>query len=228
MNLRAGISILMGSISLLSAQAQAERKDTLLQNSDKEIYINQEVLKSIEFNFLPKTGSLQVQPLMDERKPWMDLRKDLPISLTDTTIIGKKYIRMLPYSIWKYDNSHLRNLTKIDTLTIRLKLNPDKIKPLPGMGHGYIVLPAGMDQSVTPSNHPLIGFDANKLLFETFTKRGRNIKRNREGEKIWKIYENYVPTKADALKWKGNKKRIPKDTLTISKDSIRYHFINTK
>lgn len=145
MNLRAGISILMGSFSMLSAQAQTKRKDTLLQKQDKEIHINQEALRNIEFNFLPKTGSHQVQPMMDERKPWMDLRKDFPISLNDTTIIGKKYIRMLPYSIWKYDDSHLRNLTKLDTLTIRLKLNPEKIKPLPGMGHGYLVLPAEMD-----------------------------------------------------------------------------------
>ena len=229
MNLRAGISILITSISLVSAQAQTERNDTLLQKRNNEIHINQEALKSIEFNFLPQTEIMKHKPKMDERKPWMDLRKDLPISLTDTTIIGKKYIRMLPYSIWEYDDSHLSYQTGMDTLTIRIELNPEKIKPLPGMGHGYIVLPAGMDQSVTPSNHPLGGFNADKALYETFTKRGRAIKRNRKRAKAWKIYNDYVPTKEDSLKWYGNKKRIPKNTPTIPVDSINDHyFMNTK
>ena len=96
------------------------------------------------------------------------------------------------------------------------------------MGHGYRVVPEGMDQSVTPSNHPIGGFSADKLLFENLTKRGRAIKRNRKKAKAWKIYKDYVPTKDDSLKWYGNKKRIPKDTLTLfNKDSIN-HFINTK
>ena len=127
---------------------------------------------------------------------------------------------MLPYSIWEYDNSHLSHQSRNDTLTIRMKLNEDNIKPLPGMGHGYRVLPAGMDQSITPSNHPIGGFSADKLLFENFTKRGRAIKRNRKRAKAWKIYNDYIPTKEDSLKWYGNKNRAPKDTTN--------HFINTK
>ena len=35
------------------------------------------------------------------------------------------------------------------------------------------------------------------------------------------IYNDYVPTKEDSLKWYGNKKRTPKDTLNIiKKDSL--------
>ena len=109
-----------------------------------------------------------------------------------------------------------------------MELNPENIKPLPGMGHGYRVVPEGMDQSVTPSNRPVTGFSADKLLFENLTKRGRAIKRNRKKAKAWKIYKDYVPTKEDSLKIYGNKKRIPKDTLTLlNKNSIN-HFINTK
>ena len=146
--------------------------------------------------------------------------------MTDTTTYRKKkYIRMLPYSIWGYDNSHLRY--RKDTLSIRMKLNMDKIKPAPGMGHGYRVVPGGMDQSVTPSNNPIGGFSADKILYENLTKRGRAIKRNKKKAKAWKTYKDYVPTKEDSLKWYGNKKRIPKDTLLINKDSINY-FINTK
>ena len=114
---------------------------------------------------------------------------------------------MLPYSIWGEDVSS-RGYKQEDTLTI--KLDMDYLKEM------YI-----------PINKPLIGFDADKILFENLTKRGRAIKRNRKKAKAWKIYKDYVPTKEDSLKWNKNKKRIPKDTLHINKDSIHY-FINTK
>ena len=226
MNPRAGISILFCCIGILSAQAQSERKDSLQRKKDGEIYINQEAVKSIEFNFMAQPDIMRSKPMMDETKPWMEFRKDLPMNLTDTTTLTKKkYIRMLPYSIWGHDDAHLKS--NKDTLIIRMKLNLDNIKPLPGMGHGYRVVPGGMDQSVTPSNNPIGGFSADKLLFENFTKRGRAIKRNRKKAKAWKIYKDYVPTKEDSLKLYGNKKRIPKDTLHIKKDSTN-HFMNTK
>ena len=226
MNSRAGISILACCIGILSAHAQSEKKDSLQQKKEGEIYINQEAVKSIEFNFMGQPEIMKPKPKMDERKPWMEYRKDLPVNMTDTiTYRKKKYIRMLPYSIWGYDNSHLRY--RKDTLSIRMKLNMDKIKPAPGMGHGYRVVPGGMDQSVTPSNNPIGGFSADKILYENFTKRGRTIRRNKKKAKAWKTYKDYVPTKEDSLKWYGNKKRIPRDTLLINKDSINY-FINTK
>jgi hypothetical protein len=226
MNPRAGISILVCSIGILSAQAQSEKKDSLQRKKEGEIYINQEAVKSIEFNFMAQPDIMRPKPMMDETKPWMEFRKDLPMNLTDTTTLTKKkYIRMLPYSIWGHDDAHLKS--NKDTLIIRMKLNLDNIKPLPGMGHGYRVVPGGMDQSVTPSNNPIGGFSADKLLFENFTKRGRAIKRNRKKAKAWKIYKDYVPTKEDSLKLYGNKKRIPKDTLHIKKDSTN-HFMNTK
>ena len=226
MNPRAGISILFCCIGILSVHAQSERKDLLQRKKDGEIYINQEAVKSIEFNFMAQPDIMRPKPMMDETKPWMEFRKDLPMNLTDTTTLTKKkYIRMLPYSIWGHDDSHLKS--NKDTLIIRMKLNLDNIKPLPGMGHGYRVVPEGMDQSVTPSNNPIGGFSADKLLFENFTKRGRAIKRNRKKAKAWKIYKDYVPTKEDSLKLYGNKKRIPKDTLHIKKDHTN-HFMNTK
>jgi hypothetical protein len=226
MNPRAGISILACCIGILSVHAQSERKDSLQRKKDGEIYINQEAVKSIEFNFMAQPDIMRPKPKMDETKPWMEFRKDLPMNLTDTTTLTKKkYIRMLPYSIWGHDDAHLKS--NKDTLIIRMKLNLDNIKPLPGMGHGYRVVPGGMDQSVTPSNNPIGGFSADKLLFENFTKRGRAIKRNRKKAKAWKIYKDYVPTKEDSLKLYGNKKRIPKDTLHIKKDSTN-HFMNTK
>ena len=226
MNPRAGISILACCIGILSAQAQSERKDSLQRKKEGEIYINQEAVKSIEFNFMAQPEIMKPKPKMDDTKPWMEFRKDLPINMTDTTTQRKKkYIRMLPYSIWGEEK--LPEGYQPKSPSIKLKLNLDNIKPLPGMGHGYRVVPGGMDQSVTPSNNPIGGFSADKLLFENFTKRGRAIKRNRKKAKAWKIYKDYVPTKEDSLKLYGNKKRIPKDTLHIKRDSTN-HFMNTK
>ena len=94
---RAGISILVCSIGILSVHAQSEKKDSLRFKKEGEIYINQEAVKSIEFNFMAKPEALQQKPRMDERKPWLEFRKDLPMNLTDTTTLKKsKYIRMLP------------------------------------------------------------------------------------------------------------------------------------
>jgi hypothetical protein len=73
----------------------------------------------------------------------------------------------------------------------------------------------------------LIGFDADKLLFENLTKRGRAIKHNRKHAKAWKTYNDSIAYKEDSLEWEENKKRIPKDTLIVNKDSLHY-FINTK
>ena len=230
MNPRAVTSILVCCIGIFSIHAQSEKKDSLRFKKEGEIYINQEAVKSIEFNFMSQPEIIKPKPKMDERKPWMEFRKDIPKNFTDTTTWRKpKYTRATPYTPYtRYDEDPIydRVLTK-DTLSIRMKLNMDKIKLAPGMGHGYRVVPGGMDQSVTPSNNPITGFDADKILFENLTKRGRAIKRNRKKAKAWKIYKDYVPTKEDSLKWYGNKKRIPKDTLHINKDSINY-FINTK
>ena len=93
--------------------------------------------------------------------------------------------------------------------------------------HGYRVVPGGMDQTVTPSNNPIGGFDADKLLFENLTKRGRAIKHNRKHAKAWKTYNDSIANKEDSLEWEENKKRIPKDTLIVNKDS-RHYFLNTK
>ena len=228
MNPRAGIGILVCCIGVLSAHAQNEKKDSLNQKKEGEIYINQEAVKSIEFNFTAQPEMMRPKPRMDERKPWMEFKKDLPINMTDTTTFRKrKYTRIRPYTIWGYDDAHMHYNKDKDTLAIRMKLNMDKIKPLPGMGHGYRVVPGGMDQSVTPSNRPITGFSADKLLFENFTKRGRAIKRNKKKAKAWKKYKDHVPTKEDSLKLYENKKRIPKDTLIIKEDTLN-HFINTK
>ena len=202
MNPRAGISILVCSIGILTAQAQLTQEDSIrlkrMLEGKEEIIINQEAVKSIEFNFVPREELLRQRPMMAEDKPWMKFIKKLPkefISVRkDTTDSG-----------------------------IRFKLNQEKLKPLPWLMHGYRVVPGGMDQTVTPSNNPIGGFDADKLLFETFTKRGRAIKRNRKRAKAWKTYNDSVPNQQDTLAGYENKKRIPQDTLHIKGSYKSFH-----
>ena len=213
---RISLSILFCLMGILTSKAQLSRRDSIrlkqLLEGDKEIKLNQEAVKSIQFNFAPDINEMH-KPKMSEEKPWMEFNKSLPKNFNDTVQWRKpKYIRLLPYTIFtRLGEDPVNDIiikTRKDTLRMKLKL--DYLKE-------YI-----------PQHQPIVSFDAEKLLYENLTKRGRAIRRNRKRAKAWKIYNDYVPTKEDSLKWYGNKKRIPKDTLVISVDSIDHHFINTK
>ena len=213
---RISLSILFCIIGILTSKAQLSRRDSIrlkqLLEGDKEIKLNQEAVKSIQFNFAPDINEMH-KPKMSEERPWMEFNKSLPKNFNDTVQWRKpKYIRLLPYTIFtRLGEDPVNDIiikTRKDTLRMKLKL--DYLKE-------YI-----------PQHQPVVSFDAEKLLYENLTKRGRAIRRNRKRAKAWKIYNDYVPTKEDSLKWYGNKKRIPKDTLVISVDSIDHHFINTK
>lgn len=78
-----------------------------------------------------------------------------------------------------------------------------------------------LNLEIPNTSAPLATFDADKFLFENFTKRGRAIKHNRKHANAWKIYNDYQPTHEDSLKWEKNKKRIPKDTLAIVSDTLK-------
>ena len=213
---RISLSILFCLMGILTSKAQLSRRDSIrlkqLLEGDKEIKLNQEAVKSIQFNFAPDINEMH-KPKMSEEKPWMEFDKSLPKNFNDTVQWRKpKFIRLLPYTIFtRLGEDPVNDIiikTRKDTLRMKLKL--DYLKE-------YI-----------PQHQPVVSFDAEKLLYENLTKRGRAIRRNRKRAKAWKIYNDYVPTKEDSLKWYGNKKRIPKDTLTLlNKDSIN-HFINTK
>ena len=77
-----------------------------------------------------------------------------------------------------------------------------------------------MNFEIPQTSTALASFDADKFLFENFTKRGRAIKRNRKHALAWKIY-NDSTTQADSLTKTEIKKRIPKDTLAIACDTLK-------
>ena len=208
MTQRVNFSILFCTISILTAQAQWNKQDSIrlqeLLNGDGELKINTEAVKSIHFDF-------QSDKNFGDTTKWV--RPNF-VRLTPYT----------PYTTWHEDpvNDPIF-LKRKDSLTISWKLN---IKLIPGLQNGYVILPAGMDQTVTPSNNPLIGgLDADKFLYESLTKRGRAIRRNRNRAKGWKIYQSYVPTRQDSILFPRISKvseqdSLPKqDTLLIKKDS---------
>lgn len=234
MTRRVSISILFCTISVLTAQAQWSKQDSIrlheLLNGDGELKINTEAVKSINFDFKSDKDKIKGTPLMSEDKPWMKFLKDLPKNFGDTTQwVRPKFVRLnpyTPYTTWHEDpvNDPIFLNNRKDSLKMSWKL---KIKLIPGLQNGYVVVPAGMDQTVTPSNNPLVGgLDANKFLYESLSKRGRAIRRNRERAKGWKIYQNYVPTRHDSLLFPRTNRAfeqdaLPKqDTLFIKKDSV--------
>lgn len=213
---RISLSILFCILGILASKAQLSKRDSIrlkqLLEGDEEIKLNPEAVKNIQFNFARDINEMR-KPKMSEEKPWMEFNKSLPKNFNDTVQWRKsKYIRLLPYTIFTQLGEDPVNdkIIKTHKDTLRIKLKFDYLKK-------YI-----------PQHQPVVSFDAEKLLYENLTKRGRAIRRNRKRAKAWKIYNDYVPTKEDSLKWYGNKKRITKDTLTISVDSIDHYFINTK
>lgn len=250
MTRRVSISILFCTISVLAAQAQWSKQDSIrlqeLLNGDGELKINTEAVKSIHFDFKSDKDKIKGSPLMSEDKPWMKFLKDLPKNFDDTTKwVRPKFVRLTPYTpytTWHEDpvNDPIFLSNRKDSLKMSWKLN---IKLIPGLQNGYVIVPVGMDQTITPSNNPLVGnLDTNKFLYESLTKRGRAIRRNRKRAKGWKVYQSYVPTLQDSILFpRINMKSkqdtlsgkdtlfFPKDSLYIKQDSLLFKYkINSK
>lgn len=82
MTQRVNFSILFCTISILTAQAQWNKQDSIrlqeLLNGDGELKINTEAVKSIHFDFKSDKDNIKGTPFMSEDKPWMKFLKDLP------------------------------------------------------------------------------------------------------------------------------------------------------
>lgn len=246
MTQRAKLTLALCTASLFTAQAQWDKQDSIrlqqfLQGGN-DVQINGDAVKSIEFNFTPKKEDWKGSPLLSEEKPWMKFLEDLPKNFGDTTKWKKpQYIRLTPYTPytkWNEDPVNDPIFVIEDTLSMGKWIL--RVNPVLGLRNGYRVLPAGMDQSVTPSNNPLGTFDADKALYETFSKRGRAIRRNRSKAIAWKTYQEYVPTsehkelsgsnrvsevkkdslKVDSIKQKSEPMPIRTDSLFIANDTL--------
>ena len=175
--IKLSICILFFIIGIQAVHAQMEKEDSLrlkrMLEGKEEIKINEEAVKSIQFNFLPEEELHFQRPIASEEKSWMKFNTKLP----DEFIKKKR-----------------------DSLQIKFDLK--------------LEIPQR-------TSAPLATFDADKILYENFTKRGRAIKHNREHANAWKTYNDYKPAHKDSLTKYENKKRIPKDTLAIVCDTLK-------
>ncbi|MGL5273211.1 MAG: DUF4858 domain-containing protein [Phocaeicola sp.] len=236
---RAKLTLVFCTASILTAQAQLNKQDSIrlqqILQIGGDIQINSDAVKSIEFNFNPKKEDWKGKPLISEDKPWLKFLDDLPKNFGDTTKwVKPKYLRLTPYTPYTKWNEDPVN-DPIFSIKDSLKLGNWvlRVDPVLGLKGGFRVLPAGMDQSVTPSNNPLGTFDADKVLYETFSKRGRAIRRNRNKAVAWKTYEAHLPTKSttaisdtvNALKDSTLQKSEPlplsNDSLYITTDTLK-------
>ena len=146
--------IIISFTSIITSQAQLSHQDSVrlkeILESPEEIKLNQEAIKSIDFNFSRLPKEIKLQPQMNDEKPWLEFTTDLP-------------------------EEFIRN----ERPEMKMNINFD------------LSLPSQTSQAA-------IGFDADKILFETFTKRGRAIKRNRKHANAWKTYLD-TPTTKDSL-----------------------------
>lgn len=171
------ICILFFIIGIQTSQAQWEKEDSLrlkrMLEGKEEIKINEEAVKSIQFNFLPEEELHYKKPISSEGKSWMKFTTKLP-------------------------DEFIKNRRDSLQMKFDLKLEIPQQK-----------------------SAPLATFDADKFLFENFTKRGRAIKHNREHANAWKTYNDYKPANKDSLnKWE-KEKRTQLDTLAIVCDTLK-------
>ena len=99
------------------------------EKKDKEIKLNEDAVKLIQFDFLP-TDVDHNEPMMAPiEKPWMEYKNPLDEgisrSITDDFVVKKVhgYIRLCPYSIWtKWDEDPVYDKT-IEGRPVELVMN---------------------------------------------------------------------------------------------------------
>ena len=169
------------------------------KDKNKDFKVNEDVVKLIQFDFVPSATDQQLEKIAPIEKPWMDFQVDLavPRSMIDTTKVRKpkKYIRMLPYSIWtRFGEDPVYDIFVFGykkRLEMSWKLN---MKDLEEYGRGMVPV-AGqynpnelMNSSVVVKDLDFIGF-----LYDNLNKQGRIRKRNRKHANAWKTYHKVAP-----------------------------------
>lgn len=225
MTYRITLSIIFCTISIVSAHAQLTKQDSIrlknLLEGDGEININKEIIKNIHFDFNPSKEIMKSKPMMSDDKTWMKYNEDLPKNYLDTTKwVKPKYVRLAPFTIYtKYDEDPVYDpivTDRKDTMTVRMKFKIDRIL---GIKNGYRVVPQGMDQSITPSNNPIVSFSAEDILAHIFSKKARIRNHNAKHANAWKTYKKALPLKDPFNRIKDKTKSAAKDTLNIKTDS---------
>ena len=207
MTQRVSLSILLCTLAALTAQAQWSKQDSLrlqqLLNGEEELIINKEAVKSIHFDFKPTKDAIQGSPMISQDKPWMKFLDALPRNFGDTTQwIKPQYVRFTPYTPytrWDEDPVNDPIITNEKELKISMVLNVNSAIKY-DVREQRVILTGKNNNAIQVSVGATYTFDAEKLLYENLTTRGRAIKRNRKHANAWKSYMDYIPTLQDTVK----------------------------
>lgn len=212
-HLRIFITILLIFLTL-KAKAQWTKQDSInlqqLLQRDEEIHVNTDALLHINLNQFSNYSNKSFKPIIAEEKPWLNIIETIPQSFTDTTTQRKpKYIRLLPYTIWtRWDEDPFATNVNQTNKELKMSMRFD-FESKSAVGSGLLT----------------ITFDADKLLFENLTKRGRTLKHNRKHANAWKNYQNLIPNKKDTTQkdsavMKMLLQQIANELYPFPKDSI--------
>ena len=181
------------------------------QQQEKELQLNMDAVKMIQFDFNPtiKPENKPLEAPLD--KKWMDFKVDLrmPRNLIDTTKLWKPegYIRMEPYTIWtRFGEDPVYDVLvtgRPKKWEISWTLNPNQVYRDENYGRSLMPSPGRMYESVGGSAGVGIGIDGLDFigfLYDNLPPRGRMLAHNRKHANAWKTYADYVPTAADSLK----------------------------
>lgn len=192
----------LGGVLPLQAQEQKE---------EQQLQLNKDAVKMIQFDFNDAAAHSNDPQVAPVDKKWMNFQMEfeMPRSLLDTTKVYKPtgYIRVEPYTIWtRYGDDPIYDVLVYGRPAKQQyywKLQPylhasheeygRTLKPSTGKMYDMFSSPVGPGVS--------IGTDFDKILFETFTARGRCFRHNRIHANAWKTYQSYIPTREDSLKF---------------------------
>jgi hypothetical protein len=195
--LRVVLLMVAGLFAPLGAHAQWTAADSVrlqqLLNGEGELHFNEDARKSIQLD-LTLPNAPQSRPLMNSDKPWMEWDSSLPTFFDDTTRLAKPHLTLRPYSAFtKWNEDPFAKWEKLDRLKkLKMHWKLNRRRQFNDEPNRQVVLP-GMDPEIGPGRGGGVGasvsFDANRLLYESLTKRGRAIRHNRTHAKAWKVYD---------------------------------------
>lgn len=150
------------------------------QKDKGEIKLNQEAVNSIIFNYMDDAPTILDAPKLDQHKKNLEFRED---AIKDMVFIQEQESRK----------------------RVTMQLNPNSHSDIYDVNENDV-----RNRPVTPTTKDngtmLVGagvrytFDAQKLLTENLTKRGRTLRHNRKYANAWKHYRDDIPEKGGAVK----------------------------
>lgn len=174
--------------------------------SEKEnIQLNNEIRNNIDFNFFGNKPTINESPYLESSKKWMRFNDDA----TKSIMYPPKNPNDMRITMEINPNSHTDFYDQSD-LDIRNRRIPAPTEEGDAMQIG-----TGIS----------FAFDAEKLLYENLTERGRILKHNRKYANAWKNYKNYIPEKdsiqRDSTLLMQDILRIANELVPLSSDSVK-------